>query len=60
MKDKMVLNCLKPKQALSPKNKVCSHSQQKRFKCLRQFKKMHLEKIVKQNEETVLTEKISC
>ena len=58
MKDKMVLNCLKLKQALSPKNKVCS--QQKRFKCLRQFKKMHLEKIVKQNEETVLTEKISC
>ena len=36
--------------------KVCSHLQQKRFKCFRQFEKMHLEKIVKQKEETVSTE----
>ena len=38
MKDKMVLSYLKLKKiVLSPWNKVCSHSQQKRFKCLRQF-----------------------
>ena len=57
MKDKMVLSCLKLNIiVLSPKNKVCSHSQC--FKCLRQFEKMHFEKIVQQNEETVSTEKI--
>ena len=44
MKDKMVLSCLILKQ------------NSKRFKCFRQFKKMHFEKIVKQKEETVSTE----
>ena len=42
MKDKMVL---------SPQNKVCSHSQQKHFECLRQFEKMHSEKTVQQKRK---------
>ena len=49
MKNKMVLSCLKLKQNIfSPLNKVCSHSEQKRFECFRRLEKMHSEKIIKQ------------
>ena len=59
MKDKMVLSRLELKRnSFKPLKKVCSHSQQKHFKCLRQFEKMHSEKIVNQKDENVLTEKI--
>ena len=37
---------------------MCLHSQQKPFKCFRQFEKMNSGKIVEQKEEIVSTEKI--
>ena len=59
MKDKMVLSCLKLKQnSLKHLKRPCSHSQQKRSKCLGQFEKMNSGKIVKQKEEIVSTKKI--
>ena len=36
---------------LSPYNKVCSQSQQKRFKYFRQFENMHSEKTIKQKRK---------
>ena len=57
MKDKMILSCLIIKQnSFKPLKQSRFTLQQKRFKCFRQFEKMHLEKIVKQKEETVSTE----
>ena len=59
MKNKMVLSCLKLKnKKFKPPRQVCSYSQQKWFKCLRQFEKMNSGKIVKQKVEIVPTEKI--
>ena len=52
MKDKMILSCLIIKQnSFKPLKQSRFTLQQKRFKCFRQFEKMHLEKIVKQKEE---------
>ena len=57
MKDKIVSSCLILKQnSFKLLKQVCSHLQQNRFKCFRQFKKMHFKKIVKQKQETVSTE----
>ena len=47
--------------ARNPRNLAHSlHSQQKLFKCLRQFEKIHSGKIVKQKDKIVSTEKILC
>ena len=52
MKDKMVLSCLKLKQnSFKPLKQSMFTLQQKRFKCFRQFEKMHSEKTVKQKRK---------
>ena len=51
MKHKMVLSFLKLKQNSFKSLKVCLYSQQKRFKCFRQFEKMHSEKTIQQKRK---------
>ena len=52
MKGKMVLSCLKLKQnSFKPLKQSMFTLQQKRFKCFRQFEKMHSEKTVKQKRK---------
>ena len=52
MKNEMVLSCLKLKQnSFKPLKQSMFTLQQKRFKCFRQFEKMHSEKTVKQKRK---------
>ena len=52
IKSEMVLSCLKLKQnSFKPLKQSMFTLQQKRFKCFRQFEKMHSEKTVKQKRK---------